>query len=83
MLAIRSPSRAVRARRGARNGQHPVSESWRRRESRDLEDFPLVEGLAREQGVGQRIQLRAMRAEEMPGLLVTVGGDPGSCAGRR
>src|SRR5436309_2913379 len=44
-------------------GQGPGPERRRGRESRDLENLLLVEGLARHQGGGQRIELLTVRGQ--------------------
>src|SRR6185503_4767620 len=56
-------------------GQDTCLEGRRTRESRGIKDFLLVEGLARQQGPNQRVELLSMRVEEPLGLVVAFADD--------
>jgi hypothetical protein len=60
-------SGGIRAPTGPGTGQHPGAERWRRGESRDLEDVPLVEGLSRQQGFGEGVDMAGARSAQRLG----------------
>jgi hypothetical protein len=60
----------------ARNRHRPRLEGRRRWEPGDLEDLLLVESFARQEGLGEGVELFAVGGQETPGLFVALADDP-------
>lgn len=69
-------STVIRILAWARSRHRLGLQGRRRREPGDLEDLLLVKGFARQEGLGEGVELFAVGGQETPSLFVALADDP-------